>query len=256
MAKRRTNLYQTDSKFPFNVSRSKIALFLECPQCFWLDRKLGISRPDMPGWSLNTAVDILLKNEFDQLREKQEPHRLMRFHRIDAVPFLHPALPLWRDDNNQRMGASFLHKSTNLNVCGIIDDIWQNKKTQELHIVDYKSTSTDYPISLHSKSKEGYKTQMEVYQWIFIKMGFAVSAIGYFLFANASRNRPGFHGKLEFESSIIPYEGNTAWLEPALVKIKDCLESDHIPASNRGCQHCAYRSHIQKASLSNQISLI
>src|SRR4029077_7386808 len=114
MQKKRSGLYKPDSLAPFNVSRSKIALFLECPQCFWLDRKLGISRPDMPGWSLNSAVDTLLKNEFDVLREQKQPHRLMLSHRIDAIPFYHPALPIWRDDNNAKMGASVLHKKTNL----------------------------------------------------------------------------------------------------------------------------------------------
>src|SRR5438477_5499056 len=105
MPGKKRNLYKPNSKDPFNVSRSKIALFLECPQCFWLDRKLGISRPDMPGWSLNSAVDSLLKNEFDVLREQQKPHRLMVSYNIQAVPFSHPSFPTWRDDNEQRVGA-------------------------------------------------------------------------------------------------------------------------------------------------------
>jgi len=254
--KRRTNLYTPDAEVPFNVSRSKIALFLECPQCFYLDRRLGIVRPDMPGWSLNSAVDSLLKNEFDLLREKKEPHRLMLFHRIDAVPFNHPEFHVWRDDANKKLGAYVLHKKTNLNICGIIDDIWVNTKTQQLYIVDYKSTSTDYKISLDSKYKDGYKKQMEVYQWIFRRLGFDVSETGYFLFANASRNKPGFHGKLEFESSIIPYEADDAWVEPAIFNIKQCLDANEIPDSGKDCQHCAYRKLINKESLKTQISLI
>jgi hypothetical protein len=256
MQKKRANLYKSDSPVPFNVSRSKIALYLECPQCFYLDRKLGISRPDMPGWSLNSAVDSLLKNEFDLLREKQEPHRLMLFYRIDAVPFSHPNFHIWRDDNNQRMGASVMHKKTNLNICGIIDDIWINKKNNDLHIVDYKSTSTDYPISLDSKYKEGYKRQMEVYQWIFTQMGFPVSREGYFLFANGNKNLPGFGGKLEFESSIIPYQGDTSWIEPTILEIKQCLESNQVPESGKECQYCAWRKLIHKATLKTQTSLI
>ncbi len=255
MARKRANLYKLNSSEPFNVSRTKIALFLECPQCFWLDRRLGISRPDMPGWSLNSAVDSLLKNEFDLLREKREPHRLMSFYRIDAVPFSHPELHIWRDDHGKKMGASAFHKETNLNISGIIDDIWVNTKNQELYIVDYKSTSTDYPISLDSKWKEGYKRQMEVYQWIFKRLGFNVSKTGYFLFANATKNRPGFHGRLEFENSLIPYEGDDAWIEPTIRKIKKTLDSHEIPESGRDCQHCAYRKLITNESLKTQISL-
>src|SRR5258708_3813477 len=123
MQKRKTNLYNPNSDEPFNLSRSKIDFFLECPQCFWLDRRLGIVRPEMPGWSLNSAVDSLLKNEFDLLREQKKPHHLMQQAGIDAIPFYHPDFAVWRDDNNKRIGASFLHKPTNLNIHGIIDDI-------------------------------------------------------------------------------------------------------------------------------------
>lgn len=256
LQRKRANLYKPGAAEPFNISRSKIALFLECPQCFWLDRRLGIARPDMPGWSLNSAVDTLLKNEFDVLREKKEPHRLMLFYRIDAVPFFHPHFHIWRDDHGKRLGAAALHQKTNLNVCGIIDDIWENTKTGQLHIVDYKSTSTDYPISLEGKWKDGYKKQMEVYQWIFKQMGFAVSPTGYFLFANAVKNRPGFHGKLEFESSILPHDGDDSWVEPTVLAIKKCLDLAEAPESGPQCQHCAYRRLISGAKLKTQVTLI
>ncbi len=256
MKKRKTNLYDPNSKEPFNLSRSKIDFFLECAQCFYLDRKLGITRPDMPGWSLNSAVDHLLKNEFDLLREQQLPHALMVKYGIGAVPFSHPDLAVWRDDYRKRIGASFFHHPTNLNICGIIDDIWQNTKTKELHIVDYKSTSTDYKISLDGEYKQGYKRQMEIYQWIFKKMGYDVSDTGYFFFANGIKNRPAFGAKLEFENSIIPYPGNDSWVEKTIFDIKKCLDSGNIPESSPTCQHCAYRNMIKKESLKAQISLI
>ncbi|MSU54293.1 MAG: hypothetical protein EXS48_00435 [Candidatus Staskawiczbacteria bacterium] len=256
MQKRKANLYKVGQKETFNVSRSKIDFFLECPQCFWLDRRLGITRPEMPGWSLNSAVDALLKNEFDLLREQKKPHQLMIQAGIDAVPFSHPDLAIWRDDFNKKLGATFLHQKTNLNICGIVDDVWQNTKTGELHIVDYKSTSTNYPISLDSQYKLGYKRQMEIYQWIFKKMGHKVSPIGYFFFANGQKNLPAFNGRLEFKNSIIPYHGNDEWIEPAILEIKKCLDSDNIPESGKNCQHCAYRSLIQKESFRTQISLI
>lgn len=34
------NLYNSDSKELFHLSRSKIDLFINCPRCFYLDRKL------------------------------------------------------------------------------------------------------------------------------------------------------------------------------------------------------------------------
>ncbi len=256
MQKRRKNLYNSDLETPFNVSRSKIDYFLECPQCFYLDRKLGIVRPSIPDYTLNMAVDSLLKDEFDLLREQKKPHILMLDYKIDAIPFSHPDFPVWRDDNNKRIGAEFLHKETNLNIHGIIDDVWKNTKTNQLHIVDYKSTSTEYPISLNSQYKEGYKRQMEVYQWIFKKMGFDVSSTGYFFYVNATKKRPGFYGKLEFETLIIPYQGNNSWVEPTILNIKKTLDSDEIPESGENCEYCAYRKLINNESLKSQMSLI
>ncbi len=242
---RKSNLYEKASDEPFKISRSKIDLFLKCPRCFYLDRKLGLARPSMPGWSLNSAVDKLLKNEFDLLREKNQAHTLMKQYNIDAVPFSHPDLPEWRDDCYRYVGASVLHKPTNLNICGIIDDVWINKN-KELLIVDYKATSTSKEISLEDEYKQGYKKQMEIYQWIFRQKGFRVSRTGYFVFANAGKNRPKFDGRLEFDVSILSYDGDDSWIEPTLFKIKDCLNSDKLPPAYEKCEYCAYRRLISK----------
>lgn len=199
----------------------------------------------MPGWALNSAVDQLFKNEFDLLREKGQAHELMRKYSVDAIPLSHPDLPEWRDDYYKWVGAYILHKQTNLEICGIVDDIWINPK-KELHIVDYKSTSTSKEISLDDEYKQGYKKQMEVYQWIFRQKGFKVSNVGYFVFANAGKNRPKFDGRLEFEVTLVPYSGDDSWVEPIILEIKECLDSDQIPSSNADCEFCEYRKLMGK----------
>jgi len=67
-------LFDPSSKEPFKVSRSKLELFIECPRCFYLDRRLVVGRPPGYSFSLNSAVDALLKKEFDFHRAKQTPH--------------------------------------------------------------------------------------------------------------------------------------------------------------------------------------
>lgn len=63
--KRARNLYQPGASEPYKLSRSKIELFLNCPCCFYLDRRLGIGQPPGYPFTLNAAVDKLLKKEFD-----------------------------------------------------------------------------------------------------------------------------------------------------------------------------------------------
>jgi RecB family exonuclease len=242
---RQRNIYSSRVRYPFRISRSKIDLFLQCPRCFYLDRRLGLGKPSMPGFALNTAVDALLKKEFDLLRKKGQTHELMKKYKIEAIPFAHPQLPQWRDDYYQFKGISVLHRPTNLEICGIIDDVWLNKK-EELLIVDYKSTSTQQEISLEDEYKQMYKKQMEVYQWIFRQLGFPVNDTGYFVYANAGKNRPKFDARLEFELQIIAYRGSDTWVEPTIFAIKKCLDSPKIPQPNPDCEYCAYRKLIKK----------
>ena len=229
-------IYNPASNAPFRLSRSKIDLYTECPRCFYLDRRLGVSRPSIPGFSLNSAVDALLKKEFDLLRQKKESHELMRRYGISAIPYFHPDMDVWRENFT---GQQYLHPQTNFLLFGAVDDIWINPKKQ-LHIVDYKSTSTEKEISLNDKYKESYKRQMEIYQWLFLKNGFDVSPVGYFVFANAGKNRPGFDARLEFELSIISYTGDSSWVDPVILEIKKCLDADIIPNSGSACEYCAY----------------
>ncbi|MCJ7805859.1 PD-(D/E)XK nuclease family protein [Patescibacteria group bacterium] len=202
-----------------------------------MDRKLGIARPSLPGWPLNSAVDALLKKEFDLLRKKGEAHELMKKYKVDAIPYEHPDMDIWRDNFK---GKEYLHEGTNLIITGAIDDIWVNPK-KELLIVDYKSTSTEAEISLEDKWKQGYKRQMEIYQWIYRKSGFKVNDTGYFVFANAQKGRDKFDGKLEFELSILAHRGDDSWVEPTIFEIKKVLDSDNIPYSSATCEFCAYR---------------
>ena len=56
---RKRNMYDPENDQPFKLSRSKIDLFLSCPRCFYVDRRLGVGRPPGFPFNLNTAVDTL-----------------------------------------------------------------------------------------------------------------------------------------------------------------------------------------------------
>ena len=72
----------------------------------------------------------------------------------------------------------------------MINDVWFNTKTEQLHIVDYKSTSQKtegMEITLEDKWKAAYKRQMDLYVWVMQKKGFNVSSTGYFLYCDGDR---------------------------------------------------------------------
>jgi hypothetical protein len=222
----------------WKLSRSKIDLFSECPRCFYLDNKLGVGRPKGPSFTLNIAVDELLKKEFDTHRKEATAHPLMQKYGVDAVPYKHKDLDLWRHNFT---GVQFHHKPTGFLITGAVDDIWVNPQG-ELIVVDYKATSKEGKIEVMSDSSwEGqYKRQMEVYQWLLRQNGFKVSDTGYFVYVNGKKDNEAFDGKLEFDVTLISHIGKDTWVEGTLKKIKECLSDDRIPAHSPTCDFCNY----------------
>lgn len=240
--KRDIRLFDPKSAAPFKLSRSKIDSFIKCPRCFYIDVRLGVAQPPSMPFTLNSAVDHLLKKEFDIHRAKGEAHPLMQHYGVEAVPFPHPDLNKWRDSLHG--GIGYLHEPTNLIIFGGIDDVWVNP-AGELIIVDYKATAKDTTPTIDADWQMAYKRQMEIYQWLFRQNGFPVSPTGYFVYCNGRRDAAAFDGKLEFDIDVISYTGTTAWIEPALSDIKQCLMSDKIPSAGPDCDFCIYRAAIQ-----------
>ena len=67
MAVRKRNIYSSDLEKPFKLSRSKVDSYLSCQRCFFIDRKLGVGHPPGFPFNINSAVDELLKKEFDHI---------------------------------------------------------------------------------------------------------------------------------------------------------------------------------------------
>jgi hypothetical protein len=242
--KRSKNIYTPGSLAPFKLSRSKIDLFRDCPRCFYVDRRLGVDRPPGFPFTLNSAVDALLKKEFDLYRARGSKHPLMEQYGIDAVPIPNENLDAWRHNFT---GVQYLHEPTNLLIFGAIDDLWQNPQAQYI-VVDYKATSKNkHIIALDEPWHESYKRQMEVYQWLLRRNGHDVSDTGYFVYGNGNTNREAFDGRLEFELTVIPYTGSDAWVDGTLHEIYNCLNSPAIPAANPDCDYCTYREAVREA---------
>ncbi len=237
--KRTRGLFEPEAKTPFRLSRSKIDLFLNCPRCFYLDRRLGVAQPPGYPFSLNSAVDKLLKKEFDVHRAQGTAHPLMKNYNIEAVPLDHPRIDEWRDALSG--GITYLHPKTNLFITGGVDDVWVNTQG-EFIIVDYKSTAKDGEVSLDAEWQIGYKRQVEIYQWLFRQNNFKVSNTAYFVYCNGNADAAAFDAKLEFDISVLAYLGQTGWVEGAIKDLHKCLMSDSLPEPGGDCDFCKYRA--------------
>ena len=233
--------------FMTKLSRSKLELFTKCPRCFWLDLKHGIKQPSFPPYTINSAIDYLLKQEFDIYREKGEPHPIMSAAGIEAVPYRSPEMASWRHNFT---GVRYEFQPADFLVYGAVDDVWINPR-QELIVVDYKSTGANQ----HHVRPE-YSRQMSIYQWLLRGNGYVVAPTGYFVFArvnkasgfaaNGSGAKGGETGSLGFDIFVEPLEADSAWVNDALMQARAVLDSPAPPDPAPECEHCQYRFNAAK----------
>jgi RecB family exonuclease len=243
---RTRNLYQPGARAPFKLSRSKLEAFQNCPRCFYLDRRLGIEPPGGPPFTLNSAVDALLKKEFDRYRAKGEPHPYMTKAGLDAIPYAHPKLDEWRQNFK---GVRHVHKDSGFDLSGAIDDLWQDRATGDIIVADYKATAKTAEVSLDADWQISYKRQMEFYQWLLRQNGLRVSRTGYFVYCNGDVSADGFDNMMRFKVSLLPYVGDTAWVEPTLSQARACLEAKAPPPPTKECDQCAYLADVATLGL-------
>lgn len=102
--------------------------------------------------------------------------------------------------SRSRNGATAFMPASNTNsqkqnivVTGGIDDIWVDMTTADLVVVDFKATSKKEEVSLDAQWQDGYKRQMEIYQWLFRKNDFKVSDTGHFVYCNGNTDVETFN---------------------------------------------------------------
>ena len=114
-------LYKPENEEFYKLSRSKVESHIKCPRCFYLDRRLGVSQPPGFPFNLNSAVDHLLKTEFDIYREESKPHPYIKKLGLNAVPYRNKELDNWR--NNQiKIAIEALYNGTKYGVIANMND--------------------------------------------------------------------------------------------------------------------------------------
>jgi PD-(D/E)XK nuclease superfamily protein len=223
------------------LSWSKVNLFLQCACCFYKEQVLKMKRPgfDPDSFSLNNLIDALLKNEFDEYRKEQKPHPIMIEYKINAVPFMHNSLPLWRSYKGG--GIRFCDDVNDIELFGLVDDVWINEK-KELMIVDYKTTARKGSIDLNLSNNwnSTNRRQASFYAYLLHKHGFQINSNGYFLFCIADNNTATFCKRLDFRMSIITYQLDYSWIEGVIKDIRNCLDQKFLPIPNGECVICNF----------------
>tara|TARA_B100000941_G_C28481314_1_gene542318 strand:- start:364 stop:1206 length:843 start_codon:yes stop_codon:yes gene_type:complete len=245
--------YKPNQKEDFKLSRSRFDEFMSCQKCFYLRLVIGLQPPNVPGWTLNTLTDTLLKKEFDECRDKQVSHRMLIKENLGhIVPFEtkiiedekgreKQRIEIWRD--SRHAGLKYRYKKTNIILQGGVDDVWFNTKTKELIIADYKSQHDTNEVTkenyFNKPHKEGYKRQLDFYAYLLKGMKFLVAREKYIYLVNA-KEKEGFNGEMKFDEIIIPYVSDPEYLEAHIDEMIKVINSKEIPKPDESCENCAY----------------
>ena len=87
-----------------------------------------------------------------------------------------------------RSGVRAKSKKTGIEIFGALDDLWLNKDTDEIVVLDYKATSNKKLVDFTSSDKHYHKSylrQLDFYAYLLKLNDFKVHDTGYWLICNA-----------------------------------------------------------------------
>lgn len=212
---------------PIQLSPNSLDLFLDCQHCFWLDKKQGIKRPPPYPYALNSAVDLLLKQEFDEYRAKGEMPSLFSGHNLSAKLFGNQELlNQWR---NNFEGIRYYDSEVDATLFGAVDDVLEFPG-KKLAALDYKSTGSTVP-SIYDR----FQLQLDVYTYLLEKNGFQTPRKGYLAFYIVDKGN-GFADRLPFKKELHEVETNPDDIPQLFKEAVSVLRRVSPPPHSKDCR--------------------
>jgi hypothetical protein len=215
------------------LSYSSLSTFLDCPRCFYLEKKYNTRRPDGIKSSMPTAVDEILKGNLDPLRTTGD---------LPAGLLALPEITGWKLLSDRILLKKMRHWNSNpykvrknqYELIGAFDDCLV--KDGMMAMLDYKTTGkepgADFALRYYQKQVNIYTAQLE-------GCGIKTPGFGVLLFFWPAA---GDNGTLQFKSKgfVIPADPGAALalMDQAIA----CLEAPHLPASGGECAYCKYEN--------------
>ena len=213
------------------LSRWQLNVFTECPRCFWLINHCGIKQPKSLPFALNSAIDGLLKAEFDAHRSAGTLPSVLAPLAGQARLFTdEEKLTAWR---NNFQGVRWADPATGYTLFGAVDDVLEFRDGT-LAVVDYKSTGSAAPTIYPS-----YQLQMDVYTYLLQCLGYRTAPQSYFAFFLVVKD-DGFGGRLPFREELVTVTPDPSRVPALLATAVAVAQSDRAPEPGPACDLCRW----------------
>lgn len=187
---------------------------------------MGIKRPPPYPYALNSAVDTLLKEEFDAYRKRGELHPLLSENKIKAKLFDNQRLlDQWRDNFQ---GVRYYDKDLQATLFGAVDDVLEFEGSM-LAPLDYKSTGSKV-----ANVYDRFQLQLDTYTFLLEKNGYKTKRKGYLAFYIVDKDK-GFVDRLPFRKEIHEIETNPQDIYEIFKDAVAVLKSNVLPAHSDDC---------------------
>jgi len=212
---------------PYKFSPSSLNLLKDCKRCFWLRFNKDIRRPDSIFPSLPNGMDKILKQYFDDFRDKGKiPPELKELKGIK----LFEDKELLKEWRNNRKGIRWEDKKGNI-LRGAVDNIL--KKGKKLIVLDYKTRG--YPLKENTAGY--YQDQLDMYNLLLRKNDYDTEDYGYLLFYHPTGVNK--NGDIVFHTDLIKMKINIKNAENIFKKALKVL-NDKIPKYDEECGFCKW----------------
>jgi len=220
------------AKPTYKFSPSSLSLLSDCPKCFWLVYRNGISRPLGIFPSLPSGMDKILKAHFDSFRDRGElPPELAELKGTVQLFQDKKLLEEWRSNYH---GVKWTDPDGNT-LRGAVDNILQ--KDDKLIVLDYKTRG--FPLSGDYASY--YQNQMDFYNFLLRKNGYKTENYAYLLVYHPVKVNAS--GEVVFHTDLLKLEVDVDNAERIFRKALEVLGGD-MPEADKECEYCKWAKQL------------
>ena len=188
---------------------------------------MGIKRPPPYPYALNSAVDTLLKEEFDAYRARKLIHPLLKENNIKAHLFENQKLlNQWR---NNYAGIRYFDQELQATLFGAVDDVLEFDDGK-IAPLDYKSTGSNVA-SIYDR----FQLQLDTYTFLMEKNGYKTPRKGYLAFYVVDKSK-GFIDRLPFRKEFMEINTNPSDIYEIFKDAVEVLRKDSPPAHSADCK--------------------
>lgn len=230
------------------LSWSNLELFNECPRCFYFEVHYKIRRPSGFPLNFNNAIDRMMKDEMDIIRQKDVRQHPIEISGNEFILSRIKGLGKWRQSSH---GLCY-QWGEDLMLKGVLDDVWENSEGN-LVVVDFKSTASHSLMESLPRWSDKIERQLSFYAYLLAQLGYTVSNESIIFYVVGKIKKDGLSKQMEFDYQKFIVRNDMAWIDSTVQAALATLKRNDAPEIGEKCIYCKFEERSRRVSNSSDI---